>query len=86
MKKFEIFFVVYMDKNVIVNNIKKNFKIFHFLAKFLNFLEGPPIKIFTNWFFSSTAHSQTIFHIVSGWFLTFGLDLLLRELCTPIPP
>ena len=34
MKNFEIFFDVYMDTSVIVNNIKKNFKIFHFLAKF----------------------------------------------------
>ena len=34
MKNFEIFFDVYMNKSVIVNNVKKNFKIFHFLAKF----------------------------------------------------
>ena len=34
MKNFEIFFDVHMDTNVVVNNIKKNFKIFHFLAKF----------------------------------------------------
>ena len=34
MKNFEIFFDVYMDKSVIVNNFKKNFKIFNFLAKF----------------------------------------------------
>ena len=26
-------------------------------------------------------HSQTKFHIVSGWVLTFGLDPLPRELC-----
>ena len=36
MKNFEIFFVVYMDKNVIDDNIKKNFKIFYFLAKILS--------------------------------------------------
>ena len=34
MKKFEIFFDVHMDTSVIVNNIKKIFKIFNFLAKF----------------------------------------------------
>ena len=34
MKNFEIFFDVHMDTSVIVDNIKKNFKIFHFLAKF----------------------------------------------------
>ena len=34
MKNFEIFFDVYMDTSVIVNNIKKNVKMFHFLAKF----------------------------------------------------
>ena len=61
--------------------IKKNFKIFHFLAKFLNLLEGPPIEFFLNRFFSTTMHSQTKFHIVSGWVLTFGLDPLPRELC-----
>ena len=36
MNNFEIFFDVHMDTSVIVNNIKKNFKIFHFLAKFLS--------------------------------------------------
>ena len=36
MKNFEIFFDVYMDKSVIVNNIKKKFKIFHFLVKFMS--------------------------------------------------
>ena len=34
MTNFEIFFDVHMDTSVIVDNIKKNFKIFHFLAKF----------------------------------------------------
>ena len=34
MKNFEKFFDVHMDTNVIVDNIKKNFKIFNFLAKF----------------------------------------------------
>ena len=48
MKNFEIFLVVHMDMDTsgIVNNIKKNFKIFHFLAKFLNYLEGPPMDFF----------------------------------------
>ena len=81
MKKFKIFFDIIDNHTCAYMHIKKNFKIFHFLAKFLNFLEGPPTKIFPNWFFSTTVHSQTKFHIVSGWFLTFGLDLLPRELC-----
>ena len=34
MKNFEIFFDEHMDTSVIDNNIKKNFKIFDFLAKF----------------------------------------------------
>ena len=86
MKNFEIFFDVIDNHTCVHMHIKKNFKIFHFLTKFLNFLEGPPIKIFPNWFFSTTVHSQTIFHIVSGWFLTFGLDLLPRELyCVYLP-
>ena len=46
MKNFEIFFDVYMDTSVIVNNIKKSFKIFHFLAKFLNYLKGPSVDFF----------------------------------------
>ena len=33
MKNFEKFFDVHMDTSVIVDNIKKNFKIFNFLAK-----------------------------------------------------
>ena len=55
---------------------------FHFLAKFLNLVKGPPIKFFLNRFFSTTMHSQTKFQIVSGWVLTFGLDPLPRELCS----
>ena len=46
MKNFEIFFDVHMDTSVIVDNIKKNFKIFHFLAKFLNYLKGPSVDFF----------------------------------------
>ena len=33
MKNFKNFFDVHMDASVIVNNIKKKFKIFNFLAK-----------------------------------------------------
>ena len=36
MKNFEKFFDVHIDTNVIVNNIKKNFKFFHFMAKFFS--------------------------------------------------
>ena len=36
MKNFEKFFDVHMDTRTIVNNVKKNFKIFHFLAKFMS--------------------------------------------------
>ena len=48
MKNFEIFFDVHMDTSVVVNNIKKNFKIFHFLAKFFpwNAHAQPPKKFF----------------------------------------
>ena len=46
MKNFEKFFDVHMDTSAIVNNVKKNFKIFHFLAKFLNYLEGPSVDFF----------------------------------------
>ena len=80
MKKFEIFFDIIDNHTCVHMHIKKNFKIFHFLAKFLNLLEGPPIEFFLNRFFSTTMHSQTKFHMVSGWVLTFGLDPLPREL------
>ena len=46
MQNIKIFFDVHMDKSVIVNNIKKNFKIFNFSAKFLNYLEGPSVDFF----------------------------------------
>ena len=47
MKNFEIFFDVHMDTSVIVNNIKKNFKIFHFLAKFFPWsAHAQPLKNF----------------------------------------
>ena len=36
INKFEIFFDVHMDTSVIVNNIKKNFKFFHFTTKFFS--------------------------------------------------
>ena len=35
MKNFKTFFDVHMDTSVIENNIKKNFEIFYFWAKFL---------------------------------------------------
>ena len=80
IKKFKIFFDIIINHTCVHMHIKKNFKIFHFLAKFLNLLEGPPIEFFLNRFFSTTVHSQTKFQIVSGWVLTFGLDPLPREL------
>ena len=82
MRNFEKFFDIIDNYTFVHMHIKKNFKIFHFLAKFLNLLEGPPIEFFLNRFFSTTMHSQTKFQIVSGWVLTFGLDPLPRELCT----
>ena len=81
MKNFEIFFDVHMDTSVIVHNIKTKFEIFHFSAKFLNFLKGPPIEFFLNRFFSTNMHSETKFYIDLRCFLTFGLEPLPRELC-----
>ena len=47
MKNFEIFFDVHMDTSVIVDNIKKNFKIFHFLVKFFPWsTHAQPLKKF----------------------------------------
>ena len=38
MKNFEIFYDVHIDTNLIVNNIKKNFTFFHFMAKFFSWI------------------------------------------------
>ena len=46
MENFEIFFDVHMDTSRMFNNLKKDFKIFNFLAKFLNYLEGPSVDFF----------------------------------------
>ena len=44
MKNFENFFGVHMDTSAIVNNVKKNFKIFNFLAKFFSWLVTAPLS------------------------------------------
>ena len=50
MKNFEIFFDERMDTSVIVNNIKKNFEIFDFLAKLFSWsAHAQPQK---NYFFA----------------------------------
>ena len=82
MKNFEIFFDIIDNHSCVHMHIKKNFKIFHFSAKFLNFLKGPPIEFFRNRFFSTSMHSETKFYIDLWCFLTFGLGPLPRELCT----
>ena len=46
MKNFEIFFDNIDNLTFVHIHIKKNFKIFHFSAKFLNYLEGPSIDVF----------------------------------------
>ena len=48
MKNFKIFFDVHMDTSVIVNNIKKKFQNFNFLAKF----------------FAWSAHAQSLEKII----------------------
>ena len=80
IKNFEIFFDDIDNHTLVHMLIKKNFKIFHFPAKFLNFLKGPPIEFFRNRFFSTSMHSETKFYIDLGCFLTFGLEPFPREL------
>ena len=46
MKNFEIFFDIIDNHTCVHIHIKKNFKIFHFSAKFLNYLEGPSVDFF----------------------------------------
>ena len=80
IKNFEIFFDIIDNHTCVHMLIKKNFKIFHFPVKFLNYLKGPPVEFFKNRFFSISMHSATKFHIDLGCFLTFGLGPLPREL------
>ena len=80
MKNFEIFFDIIDNHTCVHMHVKKNFKIFHFSAKFLNFLKGPPVEFFRNRFFSTSMHSETKFYIDSRWVLTFGLEPLPTEL------
>ena len=51
MKNFEIFFDIIDNHTCVHMHIEKNFKIFHSLAKFLNYLKGPQIKYFKIMFF-----------------------------------
>ena len=68
MKNFEKFFDVYMDTSVIVNNIKKNFKIFHFLAKFFPWnAHAQPAKIF---FFRQKVYFCPYFHFRCPYLLS----------------
>ena len=46
MKNFKIFFENIINHTCVHLHIEKNSKIFHFLAKFLNYLEGPPMDFF----------------------------------------
>ena len=80
IKNFEIFFDIIDNHTCVHMHVKKNFKIFHFSAKFLNFLKGPPVEFFLNRFFSTSRHSETKFYIDLRCFLTFGLEPLPREL------
>ena len=81
IKNFEIFFEIIDNHTCVHMHVQKNFKIFRFLAKFLNFLEGPPIEFFRDRFFSTNIHGQTKFHWNFGCVLTFGLEPLCRVLC-----
>ena len=80
IKNFEIFFDDIDNHTCVHMHVKKNFKIFHFSAKFLNFLKGPPVEFFLNRFFSTSMHSETKFYIDLRCFLTFELGPLPREL------
>ena len=46
MKNFEIFFDIIDNHTCVHIHIKKFFKIFHFSAKFLNYLKGPSVDFF----------------------------------------
>ena len=46
MKNFKFFFDIIDNHTFVHIHIKKNFKIFYFSAKFLNYLEGPSVDFF----------------------------------------
>ena len=81
IRNFEKFFDIIDNYTCVHMHVERNFKIFYFSAKFLNFLKGPPVEFFRNRFFPTSMHSETKFFIDSGWVLTFGLEPLPRELC-----
>ena len=83
IRNFEFFFDIIDNHTCVHMDVQKNFKIFGFLAKFLNFLNGPPTEFFRDRFFSTNIHGKTKFHWNSGCVLTFGLEPLSRELCSP---
>ena len=76
IKDFEIFFDIIDNHTRVHVHVKKIFKIFHFSAKFLNFLKGPPVEFFLDRFFQLACIAKPN----SLWVLTFGLDQLPREL------
>ena len=62
IKNFEIFFDVIDNHTCVYIQNKEIFKLFHFSAKFLNFLKGPPVEFFRDRFFSTNMQSQAKFH------------------------
>ena len=75
MKKFEN---VYTDTCAIVNHIKKNFKIFHFLAKFFNYLKGPQIEYFKIMFFKLRNAQLSFRKFNLFWSLKLGFHYTSR--------
>ena len=81
MKNFEIFFDI-IDNHICAHmHIKKFFKIFHFSAKFLNYLKGPStdyFKIECNYLFEVHINSE---NWKSSRSLKFGLAHTIRMNC-----
>ena len=46
MKNFEIFFDIIDNPTCVHMHNQKNFKMFHILSKFFNYLEGPSVNFF----------------------------------------
>ena len=84
IKNFEIFFDIIDNHNCVNMCIKKNFKIFYFLAKFLNYLKGPSVEYLISLFFELThMYVNQKPRRLSGA-LTFGLGPTVGSTVWPI--
>ena len=78
---FEIFFDLVDNHTCVHSHMKKNFKIFHFLAKFFNYLKGPQTEYFLSYDFWLPNMNGQCGKTQFFWSWKLGFVLILVELC-----